>query len=94
MGPVEAPQFYKNTLEPIEINQTNLLNALTELRSATRRGAELVEKGSPAERDGKAGLFMGILGISVVLCPNLTTRECIDSLTSLTYRHCSRFSPT
>ncbi|GAQ11127.1 hypothetical protein ALT_8448 [Aspergillus lentulus] len=65
MGPVEAPQFYKNTLEPIEINQTNLLNALTELRSATRRGAELVEKGSPAERDGKAGLFMGILGIAL-----------------------------
>lgn len=66
MSPVEAPQFYKNTLEPIEINQTKLLDALTELRCATRRGAELVEKNSPAKPDGKAGLFMGVLGISVV----------------------------
>ncbi|KAM0108793.1 hypothetical protein ACP6JB_005592 [Aspergillus fumigatus] len=65
MSPVEAPQFYKNTLEPIEINQTKLLDALTELRCATRRGAELVEKNSPAEPDGKAGLFMGVLGIAL-----------------------------
>jgi hypothetical protein len=70
MSPVEAPQFYKNTLEPIEIDQTNLLSALTELRSATRHGAELVEKGSPAEPDGKVGLFMGILGISLVYVRN------------------------
>lgn len=66
MSPAEAPQFYPNTLEPIEINHTNLRNALTELRSATRRGAELVGKAGPAEPDGKLGLFMGVLGISFV----------------------------
>jgi hypothetical protein len=66
MSPVEAPQFYENILEPIEINQPNLLNTLTELRSATRRGAELLEKAGPAEVDGKNGLFMGVLGISFV----------------------------
>ncbi|GFF47860.1 lanC-like protein 3 homolog [Aspergillus udagawae] len=65
MSPVEAPQFYENILEPIGINQTNLLNALTELRSATRRGAELLEKAGPAEVDGKNGLFMGVLGIAL-----------------------------
>ncbi|RHZ55223.1 lanthionine synthetase C family protein [Aspergillus thermomutatus] len=65
MSPVEAPQFYANTLEPIAINQTSLLNALSELRSATRRGAELVEKGDPADPDKKLGLFMGVLGIAL-----------------------------
>ncbi|GIJ84245.1 hypothetical protein Asppvi_003085 [Aspergillus pseudoviridinutans] len=65
MSPVEAPQFYENTLEPIEINQTNLLNALTELRLATRRGAEQVERAGPAEVDERHGLFMGVLGIAL-----------------------------
>ncbi|KAF7164233.1 hypothetical protein CNMCM6106_000814 [Aspergillus hiratsukae] len=65
MSAAEAPQFYANTFEPIEVNRTNLLNALTELRSATRRGAELVEKAGPVEPDGKTGLFMGVLGIAL-----------------------------
>jgi hypothetical protein len=66
MSRAEAPQFYANTLKPIEINQTNLRNALTELRSATRRGAELVERAGPAEPDGKLGFYTGVLGISFV----------------------------
>lgn len=42
------PPYYKNTLQPIQINQTTLQRTLKELQHAVIRGTKVVQNGSPA----------------------------------------------
>lgn len=58
----ERPQYYLNTLKPIEINGATLRQSLQELRDATRQGAEVVHKGSPPAGWGNGGFFLGNAG--------------------------------
>lgn len=70
MNPEPAPQYYPNNIQPVEVTRENLLQALKELRVATRRGAELVEQFNLPDPEGELGLFMGVPGSSVVIFLN------------------------
>ena len=61
--PTDRPQYYQNNLNPIEISEDSLRNALKELRIAANRGVDLVKNGSPPGELSKAGLFNGPSGI-------------------------------
>lgn len=61
----ERPQYYPNKLTPIEINHGSLQQTLQELRDAARRGANMVQKGSPPPKEwGMAGFFLGSAGVA------------------------------
>lgn len=60
----QRPQYYQNTLEPIEINRESLQQTLQELRDAARRGADMVKEGSPPHGEwGIGGFFLGTPGM-------------------------------
>lgn len=60
--PAQRPQYYPNNLKPVDITKDSLREVLRELRTAAKRGADLVQHGSPAGERSKAGLFNGPLG--------------------------------
>lgn len=45
------PQYYENTLQPIQINQTTLQQTLKELQQAVILGTKVVQAGSPAPKN-------------------------------------------
>lgn len=45
------PQYYENTLQPIQINQTTLQQTLKELQQAVIQGTKVVQAGSPAPKN-------------------------------------------
>ena len=60
---MSAPQYYPNTLEPLQINQENLQKALHEFRGAVNHGTHLVQQGCPPSAEwGSAGLYLGVAG--------------------------------
>jgi len=62
----ERPQYYQNTLKPIELSQESLQQTLQELRDAARRGADMVKEGSPPAGEwGIGGLFLGNPGMTI-----------------------------
>lgn len=46
--PIATPQYYKNALQPLQINQSTLQRTLSELRHAVIRGTKVLQAGSPA----------------------------------------------
>ncbi|PLB46911.1 lanthionine synthetase C family protein [Aspergillus steynii IBT 23096] len=61
-----SPQFYANTLEPVETTPGSLQKTLTELLVAVRRGVDVVQQGSPPSEDwGSSGLYTGPAGIAL-----------------------------
>ncbi|OJJ47509.1 hypothetical protein ASPZODRAFT_63312 [Penicilliopsis zonata CBS 506.65] len=68
---LKRPQFYPNTLQPLQIDQETLLKTLQELRVAIREGVQLIHAGDPpvGEYDGR-GIFSGNLGWSKSFTPD------------------------
>ena len=60
------PPYFKNTLEPVDINKASLDNALAELRAAVKRGVDLIETDWPppneTDQDAYGDIFNGSLG--------------------------------
>lgn len=56
--------YYRNTLQPIQINQTTLQRTLKELQQAVVQGAKVVQNGSPASvSSAKSGsIYSGTAG--------------------------------
>ena len=61
--PTDRPQYYQNNLKPVETSEHSLREALKELRIAAKRGADLVQNGSPPGERSRSGLFNGPSGI-------------------------------
>ncbi|KAE8388521.1 putative lanthionine synthetase C family protein [Aspergillus alliaceus] len=63
---MSRPQYYPNTLEPLQINKETLQKTLHELRVAVNHGAYLVQQGRPPSAEwGNAGLYTGVAGIAL-----------------------------
>ncbi|KAJ1716504.1 lanthionine synthetase C family protein [Aspergillus flavus] len=59
---MSAPQYYPNTLEPLQINKENLQKALHEFREAVDHGTHLVQQGCPPSAEwGSAGIALAFL---------------------------------
>ena len=54
--------YYKNTLQPIQINQTTLQRTLKELQQAVIQGTEVVQNGSPASVNPSGSIYSGTAG--------------------------------
>ncbi|KAL1968910.1 hypothetical protein VTN77DRAFT_1271 [Rasamsonia byssochlamydoides] len=65
--PASRPQYYKNTLQPIEINKANLKQALKELQLAVKQGTEVVRAGcpSPVDPSNYGSIYSGTPGIAL-----------------------------
>ncbi|KAJ5834482.1 hypothetical protein N7447_000508 [Penicillium robsamsonii] len=62
----ERPQYFENTLTPLQINATTLLESLQELRAAVRNGAGLIQENTLLpETWGPAGMFKAFPGITL-----------------------------
>lgn len=63
------PQFYPNTLQPLQINKASLENTLGELQLAVKNGAGVVLKNSPRPTDPsqQGNMYSGISGIVFTL---------------------------
>lgn len=60
------PQYYKNHLQPIEVNRNTLLETLKQLRVAVVRGVDLIQAGSPPTGDwDNGGMFNGVPGTHI-----------------------------
>jgi hypothetical protein len=53
------PQFYKNTLKPIDINQENLQHVLEELQAAVKNGTEVICQSCPSLQPSQYGNIYG-----------------------------------
>ncbi|KAE8148157.1 lanthionine synthetase C family protein [Aspergillus avenaceus] len=63
---MSTPQFYPNTLHPVQIDTDNLQRTLCELRTAVNNGAQIIQKNcAPPNEWGKAGLYVGVAGIAL-----------------------------
>lgn len=66
----ELPQYHKHNLIPVDISQGSLRETLKELRIAIKRGADLVQNGSPpADEWGEKGMFNGTPGMYTSIHP-------------------------
>lgn len=66
--PIERPQYYQNTLKPVDITPDSLRDILKELRIAAKLGADLVHHGSPPTDDwGSKGMFSGTPGMTLLI---------------------------
>ncbi|KAL1988189.1 hypothetical protein VTN96DRAFT_719 [Rasamsonia emersonii] len=65
--PTSRPQYYKNTLQPVEINRTNLKRILKELQLAVKQGTEVVRAGCPSPVDpfDYGSIYSGTPGIAL-----------------------------
>ncbi|KAJ5948717.1 hypothetical protein N7454_002024 [Penicillium verhagenii] len=60
----ERPQYYENTLEPIEVNAASLAESLEELRAAVRYGAEAIHANeTPQDKWPIGGMFKNLPGV-------------------------------
>ncbi|KAI9036857.1 lanthionine synthetase C family protein [Aspergillus affinis] len=63
---MSRPQFYANTLEPVDITPEKLQKTLEDLLVAVRRGVDVIQKESPPSEDwGSSGLYTGPAGIAL-----------------------------
>ncbi|OGM42881.1 lanthionine synthetase C family protein [Aspergillus bombycis] len=63
---MNAPQYYPNMLEPLQVNKANLQKALHEFRGAVDHGTHLMQQGCPPSAEwGSAGLYLGVAGIAL-----------------------------
>ncbi|OOF97029.1 hypothetical protein ASPCADRAFT_165427 [Aspergillus carbonarius ITEM 5010] len=69
MTTADLPQYYPNTLTPLNINKQSLVNALKELQAAVGRGANQLQEGCPPQTDWGAtyntGCYVGFPGIAL-----------------------------
>ncbi|KAK1141214.1 hypothetical protein N8T08_009253 [Aspergillus melleus] len=57
---MSRPQYYANTLEPVDITPEKLQKTLEDLLVAVRRGVDAIQQGSPPSEDwGSSGLYTG-----------------------------------
>ncbi|KAJ5130828.1 uncharacterized protein N7515_006867 [Penicillium bovifimosum] len=62
----DRPQYFENTLTPLSINAVTLTDSLRELRTAVRKGAELIHQNtSLPDTWGSNGLFRAFPGIAL-----------------------------
>jgi hypothetical protein len=60
----KRPQYFENTLIPLSINAATLTDSLQELRTAVRKGAELIHENTSLPNTwGSNGLFKAFPGI-------------------------------
>jgi hypothetical protein len=61
------PQFYENTLQPVEINRANLKQILRDLQLAVKQGTEVVRTGcpSPVDPSNYGSIYSGTPGIAL-----------------------------
>ena len=61
------PQYFKNGLEPVDIDKQSLSNALAELRAAVRRAVDLIKSKCPSpdpnDHEAFGTIYNGSLGI-------------------------------
>lgn len=59
----QRPQYYDNTLSPVDINATTLADCLKQFREAVRKGSQLIHENSPVpDKWDKTGVFKGFPG--------------------------------
>lgn len=60
----ERPQFYENTLKPLEVTAASLAESLEELRVAVRYGAEAIQANeAPQDKWSLGGMFKHFPGM-------------------------------
>jgi len=60
----ERPQYYENTLKPIDVTATSLAESLEELRFAVRYGAEAIQANeAPQDKWSMGGMFKHFPGM-------------------------------
>ncbi|KAJ5648114.1 hypothetical protein N7490_004486 [Penicillium lividum] len=63
---IERPQYFENTLKPLEINAASLTNSLKELRVAVRLGTEAIQANEPPqEKWSVGGMFKSFPGVAL-----------------------------
>lgn len=75
--PTSRPQYYKNTLQPVEINRTNLKRILKELQLAVKQGTEVVRAGCPSPVDpfDYGSIYSGTPGTVPLLLPDIPQKN-------------------
>ncbi|KAJ6021008.1 hypothetical protein N7540_006512 [Penicillium herquei] len=85
----ERPQYYQNTLSPLEINATSLVESLKELRAAVRQGAEAIQENEPPQDKWPiGGMFKAFPGVALAFL-RLDFQSSVlseDGISSLNYR--------
>lgn len=69
--PTATPQYYKNTLQPLQINQSTLQQTLKELQRAVIQGTKVLQAGSPApvSSTDHSGIYSGTAGAHCTFTP-------------------------
>lgn len=63
----ERPQYYENTLKPLEVTAASLTESLEELRAAVRYGAEAIQANeTPQDKWPIGGMFKHFPGMHSV----------------------------
>lgn len=61
------PQYFKNTLEPVDLDKEALLDILAQLQASIRRGIEQIQSECPPpdphDQRGFGSIYNGSLGI-------------------------------
>ncbi|KAH8422845.1 lanthionine synthetase C family protein [Aspergillus melleus] len=75
---MSRPQYYANTLEPVDITPEKLQKTLEDLLVAVRRGIDVIQQESPSSEDwGSSGLYTGPAGIALAFLRLDRQRELI-----------------